>query len=232
MVLSHDSGGVKDAFRTIYMHLRNGPTHDADNAWNVTVAEFGEPQLSQYKEYLNNTGCPKGGPYNPDPQYLGDRRRQDRHDASQQDGRRRRSYRPFRLHRTGRLRLHRRQRVQLWGGGVNTHLHIFFARRDPTDNEWYFIDPYGIYASGGCYPDFNTPINPALRALPGDVERRQGAVPVAVRHRLKLFRAGHRSHCAEENPGGRKEPCVVLDRHAAKGRGKTPVFRRALCGSR
>jgi hypothetical protein len=35
---------------------------------------------------------------------------------------------------------------------VNTHLHIFFAYRDPVDNRWYFIDPYGIYACGSCYP--------------------------------------------------------------------------------
>jgi hypothetical protein len=37
------------------------------------------------------------------------------------------------------------------GPGVNTHLHIFFARKD-TDNKYYFIDPYGVYAYTGCYP--------------------------------------------------------------------------------
>jgi hypothetical protein len=40
----------------------------------------------------------------------------------------------------------------------NTHLHIFFTRRDPTNNGWYFIDPYGIYASPACYPG---PVNVA-----------------------------------------------------------------------
>ena len=35
---------------------------------------------------------------------------------------------------------------------VNTHLHIFFAHRDPTDNNWYFFDPYGIYSTPECYP--------------------------------------------------------------------------------
>ena len=54
----------------------------------------------------------------------------------------------------------------IWGGGVNTHLHIFFARRDPTDNEWYFIDPYGIYSSGGCYPGFNQAINSSCARYP------------------------------------------------------------------
>ena len=31
-------------------------------------------------------------------------------------------------------------------GHPNTHLHIFFVRRDPTDGNWYFIDPYGVYS--------------------------------------------------------------------------------------
>lgn len=37
-------------------------------------------------------------------------------------------------------------------GAPNTHLHIFWARKDPTDNRWYFFDPYGIYATPDCYP--------------------------------------------------------------------------------
>jgi hypothetical protein len=28
----------------------------------------------------------------------------------------------------------------------NTHLHIFFCHRDPADNKWYFVDPYGVYS--------------------------------------------------------------------------------------
>lgn len=36
-------------------------------------------------------------------------------------------------------------------GGPNTHLHIFWARRDPSNNEWYFFDPYGVYALPDCY---------------------------------------------------------------------------------
>lgn len=53
-----------------------------------------------------------------------------------------------------------------WGGGVNTHLHIFFARHDPTDNEWYFIDPYGVYAPDNCYPALNRPINTPCARYP------------------------------------------------------------------
>ena len=29
---------------------------------------------------------------------------------------------------------------------------IFFAHRDPTDSNWYFFDPYGIYSTPECYP--------------------------------------------------------------------------------
>ena len=36
------------------------------------------------------------------------------------------------------------------------HLHVFFARRDPADNQFYFIDPYGIYSIPSCYPSATT----------------------------------------------------------------------------
>ena len=41
-------------------------------------------------------------------------------------------------------------------GGANTHLHVFFTRRDPSNNEWYFIDPWGIYGPPVCYPTNTT----------------------------------------------------------------------------
>jgi hypothetical protein len=159
MIISHDSGGVTDAFRTIYMHLRNGPTHDADQAWNVTVPNLGVPARAQYENYLTSTGCPKGGPYTPKPQFWGT-------DADKIDmtllGQK---VTPSQVvaHSgctgPGGCGCTSSQPDFTWGGGVNTHLHVFFCRRDPTDNEWYFIDPYGIYAPGGsCYPAFNTPI--------------------------------------------------------------------------
>jgi hypothetical protein len=34
----------------------------------------------------------------------------------------------------------------------NTHLHVFFARRDPSNERWYFFDPYGAYGAPACYP--------------------------------------------------------------------------------
>lgn len=166
IVISHDSGNVKDAFRTIYMHLRNGPTNDADNSWNVTLGNLGEPQHTQYMNYLKNTGCPQGGPYHANATYWGT-------DADKIN--------------MGLLGQHVNQGDVIahsgctgpggcgcvdpdsnwtWGGGVNTHLHIFFARRDPTDGEWYFIDPYGIYSSGTPYPGFNQAITTPCARYP------------------------------------------------------------------
>jgi len=166
MVLSHDSAGVKDAFRTIYMHLRNGPTNDANNAWNVTVPTLTGPRLTQYKKFLKKTGCPKGGPYNPDPQFWGTNA--DKIDMTLLN----------KAVAAGAVIAHAGETgpggcnctddsaSYTWGGGVNTHLHLFCARRDTTDNQWYFIDPYGIYASGSCYPAFNTPISSPCARYP------------------------------------------------------------------
>ncbi|HKD95842.1 MAG TPA: M23 family metallopeptidase [Gaiellaceae bacterium] len=167
IVISHESGGVQDAFRTIYMHLRNGPTHDADQSWNITVPNLKEPRLTQFKNYLKNTGCPKGGPYTPKPEFWG----------SDQD-----KIKPSLLGSVvaaGVVIAHSgctgpggcgctQDPVNgwTWGGTPNTHLHVFFARRDPTDNQWYFIDPYGIYSSGGCYPALDTPITTPCARYP------------------------------------------------------------------
>ncbi|MBK9017143.1 MAG: hypothetical protein IPM82_25520 [Saprospiraceae bacterium] len=32
------------------------------------------------------------------------------------------------------------------------HAPALFAHRDPSDNLWYFFDPYGIYGMPDCYP--------------------------------------------------------------------------------
>jgi hypothetical protein len=58
MVISHDVGTKKDAYRTIYMHLQNGPLTDCNNAWTKTVPNLSGSTLPNYKAYLNGTGCP------------------------------------------------------------------------------------------------------------------------------------------------------------------------------
>lgn len=145
IVVSHDSGGVADAFRTIYMHLRNGADHDANAAWNNTVPNLQNPDLDKYKNYLGLTGAtqsPRTRNLNAD--YWGTNAQT----ISVSVG----------------STVTRGQHLAWAGctgpGGCgysaptrpNTHLHIFFTRRDPTNNTWYFIDPYGIYASPACYP--------------------------------------------------------------------------------
>ncbi len=167
IIISHDVGGVQDAFRTIHMHLRNGPTHDADQAWNVTVPTLSGIAQTQYKNYLTQTGCPHGGPYHPDPNFWGtDADKIDPNIVGKQV-------------QAGTVIAHSgctgpggcgctntTTSNWVWGGGVNTHLHLFTARRDPSDNEWYFVDPYGIYSSGGCYPGMNTPITTPCARYP------------------------------------------------------------------
>ena len=160
IILSHDSTRVKDTFRSIYMHLANGPVNDCKASWSKTVPTLGEPRLCFFKKYIETTGCNKDGSGTPQQKYWGN-------DSEK-----------INMNLLGK---HVKAGAFLgwagdtgpggcgctsdksdwsWGGKVNTHLHIFFARRDPTDNEWYFIDPYGIYGPPSCYPPtFADPIN-------------------------------------------------------------------------
>lgn len=167
IVMSHDAGGVQDAYRTIYMHLRNGPQNDCGVSWSQTVPNLGEPRLSHFKSYLTATGCPLTGTRNPQSTYWGT-------DSEKID--------MTLLGKTvsagaliawagdtgpGGCGCTNDSASYVWGGGVNTHLHIFFARRDPSNNEWYFIDPYGIYGPPSCYPaTFADPINGACARYP------------------------------------------------------------------
>jgi hypothetical protein len=149
IIISHDFGGVSDAFRTIYMHLRNGSTHDCDAAWTRSVPTLTGTNLTNFESYLTATGCAQNpAQRTPNPAYWGT-------DAQKIE--------PALLGRQVAA-----GDFLAWAGctgpggcgctkgmpsHTNTHLHIFFARRDPLDGHWYFIDPYGIYSyPGGCYP--------------------------------------------------------------------------------
>jgi hypothetical protein len=140
--VSHDVGGVRDAYRTIYMHLRNGAANDCDAAWSRTVPTLSEPERSEYIEHLEATGCPKDPPRTPDPVHWGT-------DAETIP------VMPGRWVARGAL-LGWCGNTGPGGkrgpGGPNTHLHVFFTRRDPSNDEWYFFDPYGIYSLPNCYP--------------------------------------------------------------------------------
>ncbi len=151
MVISHDVGTKKDAYRTIYMHLQNGPLHDCDAAWSLTVPTLKDDDnvkyKTNYKHYLNSTGCPADKTQRkPDIPHWG--KESQKIDASL-------------LNTTVSA-----GQVIGWAGSTgpggcgctdgttntNTHLHIFFTYKDPTDSQWYFFDPYGIYSEPYCYP--------------------------------------------------------------------------------
>lgn len=145
MVISHDAGGKQDVYRTIYMHLQNDPYNDCNNAWAKTIPNFNATDKATYSAYLNNTGCPQNvGSRNPQSDWWGV------------------SAKKINMALLG-TNVVAGQTIAYsgstgpggcgcmsGGSGPNTHLHIFFAHRDPVDNKWYFIDPYGIYS----YPDF------------------------------------------------------------------------------
>jgi murein DD-endopeptidase MepM/ murein hydrolase activator NlpD len=148
IVVSHNVNGQTDNYRTIYMHLRNGADNDCANAWNLTIPWFATvPSLNEdktnYIALLNATGCTQNpATRNPDPNHWGSNSDTIRVSIGQKVA---------------------RGQFLAWAGQtgpggnrnkdrVNTHLHIFFAHRDPTDNNWYFFDPYGIYSTPECYP--------------------------------------------------------------------------------
>jgi hypothetical protein len=145
IVLSHNVGGVADAYRTIYMHLRNGADNDCEQAWSVSVPSLSGTAQTTYKNYLTSTGCTEDNPSPDSPQWgtngqtidmglLGDQ-------VAAGDF----------LAKAGSTGPGGCGCMKS-GVGPNTHLHIFWARRDPTNNEWYLFDPYGIYAMPDCYP--------------------------------------------------------------------------------
>lgn len=165
MIVSHDVGQVKDVYRTIYMHMRNGPLTDCAAAWSQTIPYLqtfdDQTPYQKYKIFLEATGCPSD-PANRDPNSV-----QWGIDSQSID--------------TSLLGAYV-QRGQLLGyagstgpGGcgcstdgstdANNHLHIFFARRNPQDDQWYLFDPYGIYGPSQCYPPGMTdPLNtPCVR---------------------------------------------------------------------
>jgi hypothetical protein len=141
VIVSHDVGGVADAFRTIYMHLRNGSANDCAAAWDLSIPTLSGTELTDYTTHLTSTGCPKQPPRNPDAAHWGTNQQTIAVTVNQQVARG--DFLAW-AGNTG-------PGGKRGGGGPNTHLHIFFCRRDPTNNAWYFFDPYGLYAKPDCY---------------------------------------------------------------------------------
>lgn len=143
IIISHNAGGKKDVYRTIYMHVRNGADNDCATAWSKSHPTLnqaaGDPTRIKYENHLKNTGCPlKTSDRNPDQAWWGTNSQKISSDLVGKN-------------------------VQAgdvigWAGSTGpggqnaNHLHIFFAHRDAGDKRWYFFDPYGIYGTPDCYP--------------------------------------------------------------------------------
>lgn len=173
IVVSHDVGAAKDVYRTIHMHVRNGANADCDRAWNQTYEpNKAKAWAAHYKYFLEQTGCTQ----DPASRMLDPLRW----------GTDSETLSPGLLGKTvGRGEVLAHAGSTGPGGcgcmpdnpdtdavgtgklGPNTHLHIFFAKKDPTDDQWYFFDPYGIYAPRACYPDGMTdPVATACARYP------------------------------------------------------------------
>ena len=148
IVISHNVGGRVDAFRTIYMHMRNGPATDCAHAWSGTVPTLSGDTLTNYKGHLNASGCPSNvASRNPSATNWGTNAQTIAVAVNQQVT---------------------AGQVLGWAGDTgpggnggnnattNTHLHIFFTVKDPANGQFYFFDPYGIYGYPSCYPTATT----------------------------------------------------------------------------
>jgi murein DD-endopeptidase MepM/ murein hydrolase activator NlpD len=143
VIVSHTVAGVSDAFRTLYMHLRDGADADCDRAWNNTVPTLTGQNLTDYLTHLNQTGCVQNpASRNLDSSHWGTNAETIPVVVGQTVARGQMLARAGNTGPGGKR----------GAGGPNTHLHLFVARRDPTNDEFYFIDPYGIYSGPNCYP--------------------------------------------------------------------------------
>jgi hypothetical protein len=148
VIVSHEAGGEPDRYRTIYMHLLNGAEADCTRSWTMTVPNLSNPELTNYQSYLTDTDCNQNGSGVPDSGWWGTNSDVIPVSAGDLVGR---GQVIARAGSTGPGGCG----CATGGSGPNHHLHIFFAHRDPTDDQWYFIDPYGIYGPTECYPTRN-----------------------------------------------------------------------------
>jgi hypothetical protein len=146
VVVSHDVGNRKDAYRTVYMHLRNGKATDCAMSWSGSVAKMrddGDSRLGDYTDYLEDSGCPETGSQDPEEDFWG------KNSETIPNTLGKNVKRGDKLGKAGNTG----PGGKLGGSGQNHHLHIKFAQRNPEDGLWYLFDPYGIYATPSCYAD-------------------------------------------------------------------------------
>lgn len=160
LILSHDAGGEKDVYRTIYRHIRNGKDSDCNSAWSISVPTLSGDNLKDYKAYLENTGCEqKKADRKPDEKYWGKNS-----DAIDKDLLGKTVTRGQFLGWSGNTGPGGKKGTS---ASTNIHLHVFWAHRDPVNKKWYFFDPYGIYAKPVCHPAGTTdPLNTPCSRYP------------------------------------------------------------------
>jgi len=124
------------------MHLRNGKTNDCNLARTRSVPALTNPSkaLDEYNAYLENSGCLDGKPTE---KYWGTDSQKFLVTVGQSVSV------GTQLAWAGNTGPGGKRGASL---GENTHLHIFFTKQDPSNNEHYFYDPYGVFAYTACYP--------------------------------------------------------------------------------
>jgi hypothetical protein len=147
VIVRHDSAEGTDTYRTVYMHVRNGPSNDCGLAWSKSIPSISGSDLTNYKNHLIASGCAQDPALrNPNADHWGTNSQKIPVSVGQSVAQ-------------GQIIAYSGQTGpggSLGGGGgsnTNNHLHIFFTRKDKTNNEFYFVDPYGIYGIPSCYPN-------------------------------------------------------------------------------
>src|SRR5690242_3188903 len=55
IVVSHNINGGVDNYRSIYVHLRDGATHDCALSWSVSLARY--PGETDFRDFITSKGC-------------------------------------------------------------------------------------------------------------------------------------------------------------------------------
>ena len=158
VIISHDVGNKKDVYRTIYKHLKNGSQNDCTKSLTVSLPSISDMEKrALFQSYLDWTFCQNVGNI-PNSNYWGELDETFEVEVGDQVSRGELIGHAGNTGPGGIILAIDEDDVQQTGR--NIHLHIYFAKRDLSNNNWYLIDPYGIYSQRDCYPDDITdPIN-------------------------------------------------------------------------
>ena len=160
VIISHDVGGKKDVYRTIYKHLKNGSQNDCSKMLTQSMPSISDQdKIDKMNAFLDFTGCIQVGNI-PDETYWGKTTETMEVTVGQEVNRGDSLGWAGNTGPGGIILSINDDLDKIEDTGRNIHLHIYFAKRDSIDQKWYLIDPYGIYSKRDCYPtDLDDPIN-------------------------------------------------------------------------